>query len=54
MKPYTQVVALDESTNLAGNSCSKLTIKTVEQGVKYANKVLMSLLFYLNIFHTLF
>ena len=36
-------------------ACSKLTIETVEQGVKYANSVvLVSLLLTLNIFPTLF
>ena len=36
-------------------TCSKLTIETLEQGVKYVQcVVLVSLLLTLNIFHTLF
>ena len=36
-------------------TCSKLTIETLEQGVKYAIRVVMvSFLLTLNIFHTLF
>ena len=36
-------------------TCSKLTIETLERGVKYATDVvLVSLLLTLNIFHTLF
>ena len=38
-------------------TCSKLTIETLEQGVKYVQcqqKILGSLLLALNLFHTLF
>ena len=35
-------------------TCSKLTIETLEQGVKYVQVNKVSLLLTLNIFHTLF
>ena len=45
----------DYAYNQPAKTCSKLAIETLEQGVKYANGVvLVSLLFTLNIFYTLF
>ena len=35
-------------------TCSKLTIETLEQGVKYVQSYMVSLLLTLNIFHILF